>query len=359
MRRIILIGVVLALAFPPVLPAAAQESPAPASGDGTDARVGGTVVVGVNETAEGDLTAMGGTVVVRGTIEGDLEAHAATVVITEGGRVEGKLRAYAGSVRIAGTVGRSALSYAGSVTLAEGGEVRGTFGAFAGDVNLRGTVNGDANVAATTVTLGETARIRGDLNYDGSLADEGGHVDGATRASDDLALAPSIPYLGPLVSVYLLLADLLLGTLLLYAFPRFSQRAADTAASEPLRTGGVGLAALIAGALALIALVITVVGIPLAFAGLALFLLGAWVATVYGRFAVGSWLLAYANVNNRWVALALGVMLVAVLARLPIPYLGPLIRLGVLLLGAGVLTLGLLAVYRAVREGPTGLTGFD
>lgn len=313
-------------------------------------------MVGVDETVEGDLTAMGGTVVVRGTVEGDLEAHAGTVVVTEGGRVEGKLRAYAGSVRIAGTVGRSALSYAGSVTLAEGGEVRGTFGAFAGDVTIEGAVGGDANVAGDTVTLGEIARVGGDLTYDGSLVDEGGRVDGATLASDDLALAPSIPFLGPLVSAYLLLADLLLGTLLLYVFPRFSWNAANTAASEPLRTGAAGLAALVAVPLALVALAVTVVGVPLALAGLALFLVGVWVATVYGRFAVGSWLLAYADVDNRWAALALGVALVAVLARLPVPYVGSLVRLGVLVVGAGVLVLGLRAVYEVVCDERRGLS---
>lgn len=358
MRRILVIALALSLAVLPVLPVAAQESPTPASGDGPGARMGGTVVVGVDETVEGDLTAFGGTVVVRGTVDGDVEAHAGTVVVTEGGHVEGKLRAYAGSVRIAGTVGRSALSYAGSVTLDEGGEVRGTFGAFAEDVTIAGTVRGDANVAAGSVTLAETGTVRGDLNYDGSLADEGGHVGGATRASGDLALAPSIPFLGPLLSVYLLLADLLLGALLLAAFPRFSWDAATTAASEPLRTGAAGLAALVAVPLALVVVAITVVGIPLALAGLAVFLVGVWVATVYGRFALGSWLLSYTDVDNRWAALALGLALVAVIVRLPVPYLGSLVRLAVLLLGAGVLVLGLHAVYEMVRDDPAGPSAF-
>lgn len=60
--------------------------------------------------------------------------------------------------------------------------------------------------------------------------------------------------------------------------------------------------------------------------------------------------------DNRWAALVLGVALVAVLARLPVPYLGSLVRLGVLALGAGVLVLGLRAVYGIVRSSRAGTT---
>lgn len=314
------------------------------------ARAGGTVVVGPDERVNG-LTATGGTVVVQGTVDGDLTAFAGTVVIAENGTVTGQVRVYAGNVRIGGTVGTNVVAYAGSVTVTDGALVKGTLAAGSGQVVLAGTVRGDATLSGN-VTLAPSAQVGGDLIYDGTLHDRGGRVDGEIRQASDLALLPDVP--GLLLSAYLLLADALLGALLLVAFPRFSFGAANTAHAEPGRSAVAGILAIVAVPLACVLLAVTVVGIPLALIGLVAFLTMLWVGTVLGRFAVGSWLLSYVDEDRPWAALALGLVVVALLAQ--VPYLGPLVRAVVALLGVGVLALGVRAVYVAVRERRGGLT---
>ncbi len=58
--------------------------------------------------------------------------------------------------------------------------------------------------------------------------------------------------------------------------------------------------------IALIALAITVIGIPLSVIGSFLFALLVWVGVVYGRFAVAAWLLGLVGLENRWLALVVG-----------------------------------------------------
>lgn len=320
--------------------------PAPAAA----ARAGGTVVVGPNETVDG-FSAYAGRVVVEGTVEGDLTAYAGRVVVAEGGTVTGRVRAYAGSVVVNGTVGGNVLAYTGSVTVSEGAVVRGSLGAGIADVNVAGTVRGDVIVAGN-VTLADSARVTGDLTYNGQLNDRGGRVDGEVRQLGDLALFPGVPPL--VVALYLLLADALLGGLLLWAFPEFSWGAANTAHAEPARTAVAGIAVALVVPLACLLLALTVVGVPLAVVGLGAYVATLWVGSVYGRFAVGSWLLTFVDEDRPPVALAVGLVVVAVAAQVPV--VGDVVRLVVVLLGVGVLALGLRAVYDIVQSHRGGLT---
>ena len=56
-------------------------------------RTGGSVTVGENETVSEDLTAVGGSVSIRGTVEGDVQTIAGSVVIEDGAEVTGDVAA--------------------------------------------------------------------------------------------------------------------------------------------------------------------------------------------------------------------------------------------------------------------------
>ncbi|WP_255151589.1 bactofilin family protein [Halorarius halobius] len=324
--------------------------PAPVA---ADSRTGPSVVVESGETVDG-FTATGGVVVVRGTVEGDLEAYGGRVHIAEGGRVTGRLRASGGTVVVDGTVEGTALAYGGSVRVGETARVERSFGAVAGAVSIEGTVLGDATVVAGTVTLGADADVRGDLNYDGQLSDEGGTVRGDVRGVGDLALVPSVPIPGPLVSAYWFAANAALGALLLLVFPRFSWAAANTVAVEPLRTTAAGLAGLVGGLLVVAVTALTLVGVPLALAAAAVLFVCCWAGAVLGRFAVGSWLLSFVDRDDKWPSLLVGLLVVGVLVRLPV--VGDAFRAAVLLAGLGTVVLGLRSAYEVLREHPGGLT---
>jgi hypothetical protein len=97
---------------------------------------------------------------------------------------------------------------------------------------------------------------------------------------------------------------------------------------------------------------ITIIGIPLSVIGFLLFLLTAWVGAVYGRIAVGEWLLSLAGVTNRWLALLVGLVVVAIGVRVPV--VGGLVEFLVFLLGFGALAATL---YRGYRRRDRDLPG--
>ncbi|MFB6167797.1 MAG: polymer-forming cytoskeletal protein [Haloferacaceae archaeon] len=319
---VLAVALVLALAALPGVAAAEQ-------------RASGTVIVAEGEQVD-SLTATGGTVIVRGTVTGDVDAYAGSVVVTESGAVEGDLQAYAGSLRVEGTVGGNVVAYAGSVVLTDSGQIRGSLGAAAGEVTVAGTVRGDVTAGAALVTLAPSANVRNDVNYDGRLERApGATVGGQVRAADDLGLGPAPPALPPgTFFIYGVLSNLLVGGILLYAGEDFSVSAAENAVLDPGPSLFYGLAAAVVVPVGLLALAITVVGLPVAAAALlALPALG-WVAAVLGRFALGAWLVSFADVDRPAAGLAVGVVLVALLARIPFR-VGVGVRAGVLLLGVG------------------------
>ncbi|KYH26928.1 polymer-forming cytoskeletal [Halalkalicoccus paucihalophilus] len=311
-----------------------------------ETRSGETVVIEEGETVKGDLTAVAGTVVVQGTVDGDLTAFGGDVLVE--GEVTGDADAFAGTVRVAGDVGGEVSAAAGTVVVSEDASV-GALSTAGGNVAIDGTVAGDVEAAAGSVSLGPDAVVGGDLTYDGALnrhpdATVAGTVREGSPASPVPAPIGEIPtpppWLGP---VYWLLVNLVLGAVLLAAFPRFSDGVSTTARTETLKSVGVGVLALVGVPIALGLVAITLVGIPLSVAGALVFALLLWVGSVYGRFALGAWLLALADAENRWVALALGLVVVAVVGLLP--YLGGFVDLLVLLVGLGALSLALYGRY--------------
>jgi len=311
-------------------------------------RTGGSVVVGADETIDENLDAFGGSVVVRGTVEGDLSAFAGTVLVR--GTVEGDVTAVGGTVQILGTVGGDVEASGGTVDVGEGATVGGTLAAAGGTVAVAGTVDGDARLAGDTITLAETAVLGGDLAYDGDLARaDGATVEGTVTRDSGINVGPGADFSVPngVFSVYGAIVTLLLGAVLLLAFPAFSADVATKVATEPLRTAGAGLVTMIAIPVALALVAVTIIGIPLSLAGSIAFGLLVWVGTVYGRYALGAWLLGLGDAENRWLALIVGVVVVAVLGFVPI--IDPLVRFAVFLLGFGALVRGLLRTYTARR----------
>ncbi|MCG1004404.1 MULTISPECIES: polymer-forming cytoskeletal protein [Halobacterium] len=314
-----------------------------------DDRVGGTIVVEENETVTDGLQASGGTVIVRGTVDGDLEAFAGNVDVTESGTVTGDLGGAAGSIRIAGTVGGSVDAAAGNVDITETGAVRGDVRAGAGSFTLAGTVNGTVRVGAGSVALGPTAVVGGDFVYDGEFTQaDGATVGGEVRHDPDLgsmqvSVLPSIP--GWLVTLYFLAVTLFVGALLLVALPGVSATIADATASSPLRTLGAGLLTLVGAPFVFVLLLFTIVGIPIAVVGMFLYALVLALSYVWGAYAVGEWILGLADRESRWLALLAGVLAIHVVSYAP--FLGGLIEFVVLLLGLGGLTV---AGYQHVRR---------
>lgn len=319
-----------------------------------DARAGGRIAVGADERLEGDLNAVGGTVVIVGTVDGDLEAYAGSVRIE--GEVTGDVDVFGGNVVIDGTVGGDVDAAAGNVVVGPDADIGGPFSAAAGAVRIDGRIGGNTYLAAGAVTLGDSATIDGNLVYavdtDGEFIDEGATVTGSVTRSDELQ---SGPLQGPIVPwwvlvIYGFLANFLFGAALVVLLPDFTSRVVDRIVLDPLRSGGRGLLVGAAAAVVLVVLALTIVGIPLALLGAGLLVLVMWAGLVYGRFAVGVWLLSLLDVDHDWLGLATGLFVLGLVARVPV--MGPVIDAAVILAGLG----GLVTIaYESLRwRRPTG-----
>ncbi|WP_318571080.1 hypothetical protein [Salinigranum marinum] len=91
--------------------------------------------------------------------------------------------------------------------------------------------------------------------------------------------------------IYGFMVNLLLGLVLIGVFPRFSNRVSVGAARDVFQSGGVGLAVLVATPLILLLFALSLFGLPIALVGGLLFVVVSWIGAIYGRFAIGVWLL--------------------------------------------------------------------
>jgi cytoskeletal protein CcmA (bactofilin family) len=331
-----------------------------------DERFGGTVIVDDGETVDG-LETVAGTVIVRGTVDGDLAATAGTVVIT--GTVTGDAEVVAGSLVVEGAVDGDLRAAGGSVVLRDTSRVGGAVEAAAGSVTLDGAVDGDARLAGEEIRIGPVASVGGSVEYDAStfvLAD-GAAVGGTVTEVDEVNIVftpffgapgdvefPSGSVFPPgTFAVYGLFVNALLGVVLLAIAPAFADRVTDLGTTRTLRSGGVGLLTLVAVPVALLVLAITVIGLPLSLVGAVLFALTLWIVQIYGALVVGTATLALFDRETRWGALAAGLLLLLVLPFVPLG-VGELVRFVVLLVGLGAFVLALRG--ESGREGSPGST---
>ncbi|MHC3436561.1 cell shape determination protein CcmA [Natrialbaceae archaeon A-gly3] len=350
-RLIVVVVLVLAVVLGTLPVAVAQDR----------SEVGGNVVVEEGETVD-EVNAIGGNVIVDGTVTGDVSAVAGNVYVN--GEVGGDVSTLGGNLEIAGTVDGDVGGAAGTVLVAEGATIGGDLGVGAGTITIDGAIEGDTAIGADTITLGETAAIGGDLNYAGDL--EGDTAVVAGEVTEEESIGPTafgisgpgmeiVPPLEPLTTwistVYTFTLNLVLGAILLAVFPRFSDGVADRVAGDPVRSGLVGLLALVGVPIVLFAIAITIVGIPFSIVGMFAFLLVIWIGIVYGRFAVAAWLLRQVDVDNRWLALVAGLVGAVILGQ--IPFLGGLLNFVIFLLGLGSLALGVYTHRKRSRETPT------
>ena len=313
----------------------------------TVARSGGTVIIGPDETVEGDLSITAGTAIVQGTVEGDLSVAGGDVLVE--GTVNGDVNAFAGSVRVTGDVNGQLTGTSGNLFVGEGASIAGGIDYAAGNAVIDGTVGDAVTIGAGSIAVGSNAVIQGDLTYDADAIEvaDGAQIAGQVNRDPGLVAAPNVGVPTGVFSIYGFLVNLLFGTLLLLLFPMFTFGLAERVEDHPVVSGGVGLLALIVVPLALLLLAITIIGIPLAFLGGLLFAIVLWAAYVLGSYAVGAWLISIADSHNRWLALFVGLLAVAVVNL--IPFLGGIVSFLVTLLGLGAFALQLRRGYQRRR----------
>ncbi len=186
----------------------------------------------------------------------------------------------------------------GSVNLMEGSTINGNVLLIGGSAQAAGTINGNLTVLGGSVTLTDTFKLSGNLNYAGTVLNQapGAKISGSVNTTTNAPyfVFPSgarIPMFENTVTPVYRLGSYFLGVIVWALFamlvamflPTHLNRASETALSQPLLSGGLGILTIIIGPIIIALLTITICLIPVAFI-VTMVLIAAW---AFGLIALG------------------------------------------------------------------------
>ena len=331
---------------------------------------GGTV--DVLAIVEGDVVVAGGRVTVGERITGDVMAAGGAVSLRAD--IGDDVRIAGGDIRLGGTVGDDAIAAGGNVTLTPDGRISGRAWFSGGRIDVAGAVGRELKAAGGRIVL--SGRVTGDVEFTGraiSILDSA-IIDGdlVYRSPREAEIASGAQIRGTIsyepverpvmavvaavagVGIVILLSLIVTGSALFLMFPRFIETAVTTIRAEPWKCLGLGLAVFAATPVVISVLFLTVIGVLPASIISALYLILLLAGFLTGGFYVGNLglgLLGRSEVSRAWRLWSFVVALIVLTLLGLVPLLGLLLLFVLMLLGAGVLTLGMYRAY-AVRAVP-------
>lgn len=331
--------------------------------------------VTINSEVFGDVFCAGQTVTVSGTIHGDVICAGQTVTVS--GKVLGDVRLAGQTVSLNADVAGNATIAGQTFTLDSAGKIAGDLSLGSDSAMLNGNIGRDLAVGGTNVTLAglvgrdvkgtmesltlnSSANIAGNVNYT-SNQDlnklQGATVTGTVTRSDMPQKAK--PKRGAVFGfsmgwfLYWLAALALAYLALILMFPRLFHAVTGNALPTPWKALVVGFLANITAPVLFVLLLVTVIGIPLAFIAGTLWLGALLLSAPVFSYYIGR-LMLRDSTNPLLIMLAgLGIVLVAWF----IPILGVLAVLATLWIGTGMILLEIFKrtprpSYNLARETP-------
>jgi len=318
----------------------------------TQGRVNGDFIgaggsVSIDDAVTEDATVAGGAVRIRGPVGDDLRVAGGQITLE--GKVGGEAMIAGGNVtltRDASVAGRTWIA-AGNVAL--NGKIAKDLQIRAGKVIIDGEVDGDARIIAGEIELLPGARLNGSLSY---LSQEEVRINpqAQVRGSVTREVAKrgsrgesQPPRFGRRFGLAWFVGLVVAGALYLLIFPTFSRNVQQRLAAAPWPSLGLGAALISAVPLLAIALVVTIIGIPLALgllAAYAITLLAGYliIADFIGERALRA-VRRNGEASTAWRIAGLVLALVALALVRFIPVIGGLLILIALFFGVGALTL--------------------
>ena len=332
----------------------------------------------ISGTINGDCYIAGGVITVDGAINGDLIVGGGVVTIK--GRVSDDVRAAGGMVVIDGKVGKNVTALGGTVTFGSDADIDGDVltsgGTFAhlgnidgkaliysSDVTLAGRVGKDINITAEKITVAKTAILDGNLDYtsdkEASVSAQAKITGNVRRTAAGKALTQIVPSAqGRLFRVrfgFNLLSYfsmLLLGLIFLKIAPRQTTAISKLIGEQPWRSMGLGFLALALTPIAIVVLVISVIGVPLAAILGVIYILWISLSSLFTGLFIGQKVFTLANLKeNAYAMLAVGLLLLQLVLALPV--VGGFVRLLSVLAAVGaIITLKREALRRLEIHNP-------
>ena len=303
----------------------------------------------IDGVVDGNVFAFGTNVTVTGEIGGDLFVFANNLNI-DGGYIYSSIFAFANDIKVNGIV-YDVYAACNNFTLeADGYVYRDLKLATTGDVTINGKIRRNAFISSDNIKFSELADtyIGGNLNY--SASNEISIPENAVSGDVNYSKAkeaekPSIGSViaGKVTDLILTMVNALVVSLLaIWLTPKFIKKVSNTKVSTCAISLAVGLGALIGIPVVSIILMVTVVGIPLAFALLALYFLVIAFSTAFSSLVLAGFATRKFKLEGK-VKYVLTVVASSVIIWLLslIPFIGGLIAFLNVLLGMGTVVINL------------------
>lgn len=310
--------------------------------------------VNVSGTINGDAYVAGGNVTFDGIVNGDLIAGGGNVTIL--GKVNGNVRAAGGNIIFSSDVEKNATILGGSVALSDSGKIAGSLvsaggtvsvnspvgkGAniAGGQVNLSNSIGGEVNAYASSLTLNPTAKIAGDLNY---WSENQSQINSEASVSGEVKYhyveskkyneqkAKEVTDKGQLLGVitagtftfylYSFVVSFIIGLLLINLLPIFTASTVKILENRPGAALGIGFLATILFPATFIVLLITLIGIPLAFVLLIAMIVLWFISETFVALFIGTKVLNYfrKEESSKGWSLFTGLIILGVLSLIPV-----------------------------------------
>jgi hypothetical protein len=329
---------------------------------------------------EGDLFAAGGNVSVDQPIKGDASLAGGQVSVN--GAIGDDLRAAGGQVTLNGKVGGEALLTGGRINVDNNADVQGRLWAAGRNITLAGKyakgvkaygqyitvtgeVNGDARLTAESIEILPGAKINGSLTYTsrdelkidpaqvtGSVTRTAMPKDGRRWSERDHMRDRHWGYgMGTAFRPFLLLGLIAAAAVFILLFPNATRAAQHEVGASPWKSLGLGAAMLFTLPPIAILLMMTIIGIPLAFALLALYplllLVGYLTTALYIGDRGAAALKKDTSNNSIWMRIGFAALALLALGLIRlIPFVGGLTIFAALLIGMGAWSLHLYHRYK-------------
>lgn len=317
----------VAPALPPAAPSATETQEGPQFYADTTIDVSGDI--------DGDVYAAGQSVTISGNVTGDVIAAAQTITIT--GTVDGNVRLAAQSVTVSGEVTHSGTIFASDVNVAGTGSLGDDLVGTGSTVTIAGEVGRDVLVSVDRLTI--NGSVGGDVSYVSdhkAVVEEGAVAGSIEQVESSQPPAVEVSPWAVIVSwvVGLLYALVALSIVTMVAgllVPRWLQQVTDHLVPSPWKGLLVGFVASVVVPIGLFALLVTVVGAPLALAGLLVWSVLTLSTFVFASYYIGR-LLLRGGQHPAVISLVGGVILIV---ALQIPWLNILVWCAMVFIGLG------------------------
>lgn len=308
--------------------------------------------VNIAGIVNGDVYCVGQTVSISGTVNGDVFCAGQTINVS--GIVDGSVRLAGQNVNLGGEVNGSATVGAQSFVIEDGGRVARDLLGGIETLSINGEVGRDVTAGATTITvngtvgrnitsqvndltIGSGGVVDGDVEYTSAneiSIDGGGEVAGVTSRNTSPESNES-EFIGITVGwiVYALLALLTVAVALVLLIPQVLHESAGNTLKKPGKTALVGLIAIILAPISIIALFVSVIGIPLAILAVLLWLTVMFLSGPFAGYTLGRVLMK--NNKRPILIMLLGSSILILMYFIPI--IGFITMLAAYIFGVGMI----------------------